>query len=126
MARLHSLPAIAVGIVFAFTCGAHANAADDAAHGERVFAKCAPCHAKDSTAHLGPGLQGVVGRQAGSIPGFRYSGAMKNAKIIWDEKTLDAFLAAPQKAVPGTTMPFAGLQDPQERSDLIAYLATLK
>jgi cytochrome c len=60
------------------------------------------------------------------MAGFRYSRAMKNSNIVWDEKSLDAFIAAPQKALPGTTMPFSGLPDQQERVDLIAYLETLK
>ena len=120
---LSSITAIAVGFVIA--SGNRADAAD-AAQGDHVFAKCAPCHAKDKTVGLGPGLVGVIGRQAGSTPGFRYSRAMKNANIVWDEKSLDAFIAAPQTAVPGTTMPFSGLQDQQERTDLIAYLETLK
>jgi cytochrome c2 len=84
------------------------------------------CHAKNNTAGLGPGLLGVIGRHAGSTPGFRYSKAMKNSNIVWDEKSLDAFITAPQKALPGTTMPFAGLPDQQERTDLIAYLEALK
>jgi len=60
------------------------------------------------------------------VPGFRYSSAMKSSNIVWDEKSLDAFLTAPQKAVPGNTMPFAGIPNEQERTDLIAYLETLK
>jgi cytochrome c len=74
--------------------------AGDAAQGEHAFAKCAPCHAKDKANGLGPGLSAVIGRHAGSVPGFRYSQAMKNSNIVWDEKSLDAFLMAPQKALP--------------------------
>ena len=120
---LPSITAIAVGFVIA--SGNRADAAD-AAQGEHAFAKCAPCHAKDKTNGAGPGLLGVVGRQAGSLPGFRYSRAMKNSNMVWDEKSLDAFITAPQKALPGTTMPFAGIPRDQERNDLIAYLETLK
>jgi cytochrome c len=98
----------------------------DPVHGEHLFAKCAPCHAKDNSVGLGPGLLGVVGRHAGSTPGFRYSRAMKTSNIVWDEKSLDAFITAPQKALPGTAMPFAGVPDQLERTDLIAYLETLK
>ncbi|UQD77476.1 cytochrome c family protein [Bradyrhizobium japonicum] len=103
-----------------------ANAAGDPAKGEVVFAKCASCHAKDKSNRMGPGLLGVVGRQAGSVQGFHYSRAMKGANIVWDDKSLDAFVAAPQRAVPGTVMPFAGIADPQQRTDLIAYIETLK
>ena len=75
---------------------------------------------------LGPGYLEFVGRQAGSAPGFRYSQAMKTSNIVWDEKSLDAFITAPQKALPGNVMPFAGLPYSQQRTDLIAYLETLK
>jgi len=102
-----------------------ANAAD-AKHGEEVFKACAACHATDATTRLGPGLQGVVGRHSGSVAGFRYSRAMKNANITWDEKSLDAYITAPQTLVPGTTMPFSGLPNAGDRADLIAYLETLK
>jgi len=84
------------------------------------------CHAKGMTNGIGPGLLGIIGRHAGSAPGFRYSPAMTNSNIVWDEKSLDAHIAAPQKALPGTTMPFAGIPSREERSDLIAYLETLK
>ena len=103
-----------------------ANAAGDPAKGELIFAKCASCHTKDKSNRTGPGLLGVAGRQAGSVQGFHYSRAMKAANVVWDDKSLDAFIAAPQKAVPGTVMPFAGLPDQQQRTDLIAYLETLK
>jgi cytochrome c len=111
-------------VIAAFVNGA--NAAGDPAKGELVFAKCAACHAKDKSARMGPGLLGVVGRQAGSVQGFHYSRAMKGANIVWDDRSLDAFIAVPQKAVPGTVMPFAGIPDQQQRTDLIAYLETLK
>ncbi|SRR5258708_5101283 len=103
-----------------------ANAAGDPAKGQQVFAKCASCHAKDRSNRTGPGLLGIAGRQSGSAPGFHYSRAMKASNITWDDKSLDAFIASPQKLVPGTTMPFAGMQDQQQRSDLISYLDTLK
>jgi cytochrome c len=125
MRILHRLPvaAIAVALVATFVDCADAG---DVSQGEHAFAKCAPCHAKDKTNGLGPGLLGVVGRQAGSMPGFRYSRAMKNSNIVWDDKSLDAYIAAPQKAMPGNVMPFSGIQDQAERVDLIAYLETLK
>ena len=103
-----------------------ANAAGDPAKGEQLFAKCVSCHAKDKSNRSGPGLLGIVGRQAGSAQGFHYSRAMKGTHLVWDEKSLDAFIASPQKAVPGTVMPFAGIPDQQQRSDLISYLETLK
>jgi cytochrome c len=100
--------------------------AQDAAHGESVFRACAVCHAKDHSNRAGPGLQGIVGRTAGMSSGFHYSRAMKQSKIVWDGQTLDAYIAAPQKVVPGNVMPYAGMKDAQDRADLIAYLETLK
>ena len=100
--------------------------AQDAAAGKTVFAQCSVCHQPDSTNGVGPGLQDVVGRKSGTAAGFRFSRAMKNAGITWDEKTLDAYVADPQKAVPGNVMPFSGIADAKQRADLIAYLKTLK
>jgi cytochrome c1 len=60
------------------------------------------------------------------VAGFHYSEAMKNSTIVWDNKSLDAFIMAPQKALPGTVMPFPGIQNQEERNDLIAYLEMLK
>ena len=80
----------------------------------------------ESASGVGPKLGGVLNRAAGSVEGFRYSRAMKNSKVVWDEKSLDVYLAEPQKLVPGNLMPFSGIAEAQKRSDLIAYLGTLK
>ena len=125
MRILLSLPVTVVAAAFAIVSG-HCAEAGDAARGQTAFAKCAPCHAKDKTNGVGPGLAGVLGSHAGSVPGFRYSQAMKNSSIVWDEKSLDAYIMAPQKTLPGTTMPFPGTPSQEERTDLIAYLETLK
>jgi cytochrome c len=66
--------------------------------------------------------KGLFGRRAGSVPGFVYSAAMRNSGIVWSEATLDRFLQGPRQMVPGTKMTYAGVPDPQERADLIAYL----
>jgi cytochrome c len=100
--------------------------AQDTEHGKTVFKACSACHATDLTNRLGPGLEGIVGRKAGTAPGFRYSNAIKNSGIVWDDKWLNAYLESPQKAVPGNKMPYAGLKDATDRADLIAYLVTLK
>ena len=100
--------------------------AQDAEHGKTIFNACAACHATDHANRVGPGLEGTIGRKAGTLPGFRYSDAMKKSGIVWDAKTLDAYLESPQKAVPGNRMPYAGLKSPADRTDLVAYLATLK
>ena len=125
MRILLSLQITATALGFAVLAGNCAEAAD-AAQGEHAFVKCALCHAKDKTNGIGPSLSGVIGRHVGSVPGFGYSQAMKNSNIVWDEKSLDAFIMAPQKALPGTTMPFPGIPRQEERNDLIAYLQTLK
>jgi len=93
-------------------------------NGRKVFATCAACHEPSLPTKTGPDLRGVLGRKSGSVPGFRYSRAMKNARIVWDEARLDAYLAEPQEMMPGNTMPFPGLPLPVDRRDLIAYLKT--
>lgn len=75
---------------------------------------------------VGPSLAGVYGTRSGEIAGYAFSDAMKNAKLTWDDKTLDAYLTSPMKLVPGTKMTFAGMSDPAARKDVIAYLKTLK
>jgi cytochrome c len=89
--------------------------------------KCVICHAAEPGKNkIGPSLFGVVGRKAASEENFSYSDAMKKFDHVWDDATLDTYLAEPRKAVPGTKMIFAGLKDKGERDDIIAYLATLK
>ena len=100
--------------------------AQDAEHGKTIFKTCAACHATDHANRVGPGLEGIIGRKAGTVPSFSYSDAMKKSGIAWDAKTLDAYLESPQKVVPGNRMPYAGLKNPTDRTDLVAYLATLK
>ena len=100
--------------------------AQDASAGKAVFGQCQACHSVDGNNGVGPSLKGVVGRKSGSEPGFRYSRAMSGAGITWDATALDAFIAEPQKKVPGTVMPFSGLPDAGQRASLVAYLQTLK
>ena len=99
--------------------------AQDAVAGKAAFAACAACHAVEARNGVGPSLLGVVGRKAGSFAGFRYSDAMKGAGT-WDAASLDAFIANPQRAIPGNAMPFAGVGDAKVRADIVAYLGTLK
>ena len=97
----------------------------DAAHGEKVFAQCKACHvAEVGKNRVGPSLWAVVGRTAGTIPGFNYSKANKESGITWTEDVLFSYLEAPQKYLPGTRMAFGGLKQPQDRADVIAYLKT--
>ena len=105
----------------AFGAAPLAAAAPDAMRGEAIYARCQACHAL-SFDRVGPRHCGLLGRPAGSVPDYGYSAALKRSGIVWDEKSLDRFLAAPMKAVPGTSMTYAGIPDRQERADLIAYL----
>jgi cytochrome c len=89
--------------------------------GEAIYARCLACHAL-AYDRTGPRHCGLFGRRAGSVKSFAYSDAMKRSKIVWNEKTLDVFLANPIKTIPGTTMGYAGVTDNKERADLIAYL----
>lgn len=119
-----------VGAFFATLLFAGAAAdpgyAQNAEHGKIVFQACATCHTTDQTNRVGPGLGGLIGRKAGTAPGFHYSDAMKKSDIVWDTKILDAYLESPQKVVPGNKMPYAGMTNPADRADLAGYLATLK
>jgi nitrite reductase (NO-forming) len=102
---------------------ARAEAADPA-HGREVFQKCAACHSlTPGQVLVGPSLAGILGRKAGSLPGFDYSPAMRGAGFTWTPEKLDAYLADPEKVVPGNQMPFPGLPSAEDRADLIAYLA---
>jgi cytochrome c len=111
---------VALAAAAALSVGA-ADAAADAKRGEQLYARCAACHAL-AFDRVGPRHCGLIGRPAGGIAGFDYSAAMKNSGIVWNAKTLDRFLAAPMQRVPGTTMTYAGVTDPKERADLVAYL----
>jgi cytochrome c len=103
-----------------------ANAEGDAAAGEKVFVHCAPCHStKPGENKLGPSLAGVVGRKAGTEPGFSYSSALKGQDITWDEASLNEWLQGPGKFVKGTKMIYS-VPDEKDRQDVIAYLKTLK
>jgi cytochrome c len=97
------------------------QAAPDAARGEQVYARCLACHAL-ATDRVGPRHCGLLGRRAGTVPGFAYSTAMKKSKLTWDEKTLNRFLAKPLRVVPGTAMTYDGVPDAKDRADLIEYL----
>ncbi|QEL24236.1 cytochrome c family protein [Bosea sp. F3-2] len=101
-----------------------ATAAGDAAAGEKVFLKCRACHQIGETAKnaVGPRLNGLFGRPAGSIEGYSYSPANKNSGIVWDEPTFRDYIKAPQAKIPGTKMTFVGLKADQEIDDVVAFL----
>jgi cytochrome c len=101
-----------------------AHADGDIGRGKAAFAQCAACHSVTGANGVGPHLDGVFGREAGKVAGFRYSPNMQKSTIKWDDKTLDEFLAAPSRMVPGTMMPI-NVPNAQMRQDLVAYLKSL-
>ena len=101
------------------------DAQPNAAAGQKLFATtCGACHELDR-AKVGPPLDGVVGRHAGSVAGYPYSAALAHAHVVWNGKTLDEWLANPRQFIPGATMPLS-VPDQVRRRDIIAYLETLK
>jgi cytochrome c len=100
--------------------------AQDAAAGEKVFAKCKACHVADTDQNkIGPTLKGVIGRTAGTFEGYKFSPAMVEAGkggLVWDDATLTEYLKAPKTMVKGTKMAFAGLKKDEDLADVIAYL----
>ncbi|THC45371.1 cytochrome c family protein [Massilia sp. Mn16-1_5] len=114
--------------LFLLACAPFAASAADLANGQRLFAsRCASCHAVGPSARagFGPQLNAVIGRRAGSTPDFRYSTAMVKSGIVWNDKTLAAFLDAPGDLVPGTKMRFWGMSDAKQVGDLLAYLRSI-
>jgi cytochrome c len=115
-----------VYITFGFAIMMSAPAmAQDVAAGEKDFLICRACHQIGPTAKdaVGPVLNGVVGRKAGSDPNFNYSSANKESGIAWTEEELNKYLESPQTVVPHTKMMFPGVKDEAKRKDIIAYLA---
>lgn len=98
--------------------------AEPALRGKLLFLQCASCHdiTPGPSAKIGPSLYGVVGRHAGSLPGYAYSPAMKAQTFVWDEKMLDRWLTKPTDVVPGTAMGFGGVAKDTDRAAIIAYL----
>lgn len=94
--------------------------------GARLFQqRCASCHALEAgQKKLGPHLEGIIGRRAGSVEGVRYSPAMQDSQIVWDEQSLEDFLANPRKALAGTTM-VVGVPSADQRKAIITYLAAV-
>jgi cytochrome c len=109
-------------LALAFVSVAHAQG--DPSAGAAVYAQCAACHAVGAGAqsNVGPALNGIVGRRAGTYPGFRYSSALRKSGLTWDDATLAQYLRAPDKVVPGTKMVFAGIANEKDIADVIAYL----
>jgi cytochrome c len=115
---------IAAALCMTLALASQARADGDPARGEVRFQECAACHKLDAGVNgLGPSLHGIFERKAGELADFHYSPALKRSGIVWSPQTLEAYLTDPQALVPGNRMPYAGMADPRDRADLIAYLA---
>lgn len=120
---------VAIGAAGLFLCGGAIGTSEAVAQRPRPagFAACAACHTIEVGRNgFGPSLAGVAGRRAASLPGYAYSAALKNSGLVWNAATLDRWLTSPQRAVPGTRMPFAGIPDPARRKEVIDYILTLQ
>jgi len=99
----------------------------DGSEGEKLFNRgglgCRSCHAIDGPSRpTGPSLAGVIGRTAGTLEDFKYSQALLTSEVVWTPETLDAFLEKPRGFIPKNRMAYAGLRNPQDRANIIAYL----
>jgi cytochrome c len=116
-----------VGLMFVLTAGVASAQDGSAENGEDVFKKCRACHdvGPDAKNKVGPQLNGIIGRKSGTVDGFNYSDANKEAGskgLVWSEEELFKYLENPMAYMPKNKMAFAGLKDPQDRKDVIAYL----
>lgn len=121
--------AVLLGLGLAVPMAARAQD-DPIAAGEKVFKRCGACHQIGDGAknQVGPELNGVIGRTAGTLDGYTYSDAMVAAGkggLVWSAETLDPYLKSPKDLVPGTKMTFAGLKKDDERAAVIAYLVKM-
>lgn len=92
-----------------------------------MFLKCVACHSTEPGRHgTGPSLAALNGREAGSVPDFAYSEALKNSGITWNAASLDEFLTSPQDIVPGMCLPFRGFADPAKRKEVADYILSLE
>ena len=112
---------IVIGMIIFILIVSIANAADPV-KGKKVFKKCVACHSlQEGKNKMGPPLNNLLGRKAGSVDGYKYSKAMKNSGVIWDEESLDKFLTKPRKFIPKTKMSFRGIKKKSQRDDLISF-----
>ena len=120
--RIKLAAAIAALPFIAFAAPASAQ---DAEAGKSVFNQCRACHQVGETARngVGPNLNGLFGREAGSVEGYRYSNAFQELDKVWDEENFAVYIQNPREVTPGTKMVYAGLRDEQRIKDLTAYLA---
>lgn len=135
MAAGRALAALALTLAFSAQSGsAAAGGADpgqreavrgDDARGARLYeSRCGGCHSADAN-RTGPAHRGIFGRRAGTVPGFDYSPALRASRLVWDARTLEAWLADPERTIPGQAMGYR-VDDARDRADLIAYLRDLR
>ena len=127
--RLHLIAAVSATAYLLSTTSALPQASQEPSSGQQAFNNaCRTCHImREGDNRLGPNLNKVVGRKAGSISGYNYSSAMKETDFVWDEAKLDRFIANPDEVVPGHNMkPYGGLASKDERAKIIAFLAESK
>lgn len=118
---MHKLIFAAVGT--AFLMGSSVSIAADLDKGKKLFKKCAACHSlKAGKKKVGPTLYGIIGSKAAEMKGFKYSKAMRNSGLTWDDTTLDGYLANPRKFLKGNRMSFPGLKKQADRENVIAYI----
>lgn len=119
VSRIALLAALAATV--AAPAFAQAPLAGDPERGSKLFSqRCTTCHVNSE---MGPKYRGLIGRKAGTVPGFDYSRALQEKGVVWSEETLERWLSNPDAFVPGNLMGFR-IRDPQERADIIAYLKT--
>lgn len=125
MKKILITPFVFAAFIYGPSAGAQTNSIGNAQRGQALYAQqCMACHAVDSN-KVGPAHRGVLNRRAGSLVGYTYSEELAASKVIWTAKTLDNWLADPEKLIPGQRMGFA-VKSKKQRADLIAYLTTLK
>jgi cytochrome c len=121
MLKLTMNPSLIIALLVASN---YAVAGGDAGRGQTVYqSRCMACHSIEYNG-VGPAHQGVYGRKAGLVPDYAYSEALKRSNVVWNEKTLDKWLANPEQFIPGQKMGFS-VPDAKDRADLIAYLKTM-
>ena len=117
---------IIIGMIIIILTVSIANTAD-LVKGKKVFKKCVACHSlQEGKNKIGPSLYNLLGRKAGSVDGYKYSKAMKNSDVVWDEESLDKFLTKPRKFIKRTKMSFWGIKKKSLRDDLISFFKQLQ
>ena len=117
---------VVIGMIIIILTVSIANTADPV-KGKKVFKKCVACHSlQEGKNKIGPSLYNLLGRKAGSVDGYKYSKAMKNSDVVWDEESLDKFLTKPRKFIKRTKMSFWGIKKKSLRDDLISFFKQLQ